>query len=66
MKADESVFEISDILRAVAGSMETPVVVILILLMAAAVFLLGCFTLLVLGAAWGTGLGIFHRKEKRR
>ena len=41
MKADDSVFEISDILRAVAGSMETPVVVILILLMAAAVFLLG-------------------------
>ena len=41
MKADDSVFEISDILRAVAGSMETPVVVILILLMAAAVFMLG-------------------------
>ena len=41
MKADDSVFEISAILRAVAGSMETPVVVILILLMAAAVFMLG-------------------------
>ena len=41
MKADDSVFEISDILRAVAGSMEMPVVVILILLMAAAVFMLG-------------------------
>ena len=41
MKADDSVFEISDILRAVAGSMEKPVVVILILLMAAAVFMLG-------------------------
>ena len=41
MKTDDSVFEISAILRAVAGSMETPVVVILILLMAAAVFMLG-------------------------
>ena len=41
MKTDDSVFEISDILRAVAGSMEKPVVVILILLMAAAVFMLG-------------------------
>ena len=41
MKTDDPVFEISDILRAVAGSMEKPVVVILILLMAAAVFMLG-------------------------
>ena len=27
---------------------------------------LGCLALLILGAAWGTGLGIYHRKEKRR
>ena len=41
MRTDETVFTFSDILRAVAGSMQTPVVVILILLMAGAVFLLG-------------------------
>ena len=41
MKTQDTVFTISDILRAVARTMETPVVVILILLMAAAVFMLG-------------------------
>ena len=41
MKTQETVFTISDILRAVARTMETPVVVVLILLMAAAVFMLG-------------------------
>ena len=38
---EERAFTLQDILRAVSGAMETPVVVILILLMAAAVFLLG-------------------------
>ncbi len=28
--------------------------------------LLGCLGLLILGAAWGCGLGIFHRKEKKK
>lgn len=41
MKTQDTVFTISDILRAVARTMETPVVVVLILLMAAAVFMLG-------------------------
>ena len=41
MKTQDTVFNISDILRAVARTMETPVVVVLILLMAAAVFMLG-------------------------
>ncbi len=41
MKSEDTVFAISDILRAVARAMETPVVVILILLMAASVFMLG-------------------------
>ena len=41
MKTQDTVFTVSDILRAVARSMEIPVVVVLILLMAAAVFLLG-------------------------
>jgi biopolymer transport protein ExbB/TolQ len=37
----ESTFKVSDILRAVAGAMQTPVVVILILFIAAALFLIG-------------------------
>ena len=41
MKTQDTVFTISDILRAVARTMETPVVVVLILLMAAAVFMMG-------------------------
>ena len=41
MKTQDTVYTISDILRAVARTMETPVVVVLILLMAAAVFMLG-------------------------
>ena len=41
MKTQDTVFTISDILRAVARTMETPVVVVLILLVAAAVFMLG-------------------------
>ena len=28
--------------------------------------LLGCLGLLILGAAWGCGLGICHRKEKKK
>jgi len=41
MKTQETAFAISDILRTVAGSLEGPVVVILILIMAASVFMLG-------------------------
>ncbi len=41
MNTQDTVFTISDILRAVARTMETPVVVVLILLMAASVFMLG-------------------------
>lgn len=39
--ATEDVFTVSDILRAIAGSMETPVVIILILLIAGTLFMLG-------------------------
>lgn len=49
MKTQDTVFTISDILRAVARTMETPVVVVLILLMAAAVFMLGCLIAEALG-----------------
>ncbi len=28
--------------------------------------LLGCMALLLLGAVWGVGLGIYHRKEKMK
>ena len=28
--------------------------------------LLGCLGLLILGAAWGCGLGICHRKDKKK
>jgi len=41
MNTDTAAFSLSDILRAVAGSMEIPVVVILLCLMAAALFMLG-------------------------
>lgn len=41
MRTEDTVFQISDILRAVAAFMEKPVVAILILLMAASVFMLG-------------------------
>ncbi|MCR4770760.1 MAG: MotA/TolQ/ExbB proton channel family protein [Oscillospiraceae bacterium] len=41
MKGEESVFGLSDILRAISDGMEKPVVIILIILMAASVFMLG-------------------------
>ena len=66
MKTQDTVFTISDILRAVARTMETPVVVVLILLMAAAVFMLGWLIAEALGERRKLTAALPALIEKRR
>ncbi len=66
MKTQDTVFTISDILRAVARSMEIPVVVVLILLMAASVFLLGWLIAEALGERRKLNVALPELIEKLR